>query len=365
MQEIVLAPLALDDLEQLIADSLHREMDHDDPLAHLVHEKTGGNPFFAIQFITALAEEGLLTFDYNAARWAWDLKRILAKGYTDNVVDLMVTKLNRLPVGTQKALQLLACLGNSAELALVAMIYRNADDEMQKDLREAVRAGLILRSEDSYRFLHDRVQEAAYSLIPEESRAETHLRIGRLFATQTPREKREERIFEIVNQMNRGAALITSRDEREQLAELNLIAGKRATAATAYASALNYLIAGATLLGDDRWERRHELAFHLELHRAECDFLTGALAAAEQRLTMLSARAASTVERATVACLRVDAVYDPRSKRPGGRRLSRLPPAFGRRLVGPSGRSGSASRIRGDLVTGWGAVRSSNSLSCP
>jgi predicted ATPase len=109
----------------------------------------------------------------------------------------------------------------------------------------------------------------------------------------TPPEKREERTFEIVNQMNRGVALITSRDEREQLAELNLIAGKRAAAATAYASALNFLVAGATLLEDDRWERRPELTFRLEFHRAECEFLTGALAAAEQRLTILSARAAS------------------------------------------------------------------------
>ncbi len=122
-------------------------------------------------------------------------------------------------------------------------------------------------------------------MIPEEQRAEAHLRIGRLLAAHTPPEKREEAIFEIVNQLNRGAALITSRDEREQLAELNLIAGKRAKASTAYASALNYLIAGAALLADDCWERRHELIFALELHRAECEFLTGELAVAEERLT--------------------------------------------------------------------------------
>ena len=174
------------------------------------------------------------------------------------------------------------------------------------DLWEAVRLELVVRSEGSYRFLHDRVQEAAYSLIPEDLRAEAHLRIGRLLAAHTPPEKREEAIFEIVNQLNRGAALITSADEREQLAELNLIAGKRAKASTAYASALNYLIAGAALLADDCWERRHELTFALELHRAECEFLTGELAAAEERLTMLSSRAANTVERATVACLRMD-----------------------------------------------------------
>src|SRR6202030_813245 len=140
----------------------------------------------------------------------------------------------------------------------------------------------------------------------ERLRAEAHLRVGRLLAAHTPAEKREEAIFEIVNQLNRGAALVTSRDEREQLAEFNLLAGQRAKASAAYASALAYLTAGAALLPEDSWERRHELAFALELHRGECEFLTGALAEAEQRLAALSSHAANTVERATVACLRAE-----------------------------------------------------------
>ena len=134
------------------------------------------------------------------------------------------------------------------------------------------------------RFLHDRVQEAAYSLIPAASRAAAHLRIGRLLAAHTPSEKREEAIFEIVNQLNRGAALITAREEQEQLAEFNLIAGKRAKGSTAYASALTYLTAGAALLAEDCWDRLYELAFALEFHRAECEFLTGDVEAAEQGL---------------------------------------------------------------------------------
>jgi predicted ATPase len=214
----------------------------------------------------------------------------------------MVGKLNRLPVKTQNALQQLACLGNSADFALLTMVYEDARDEMHSDLREAVRAGFVLPSERAYRFLHDRVQEAAYSLIPEELRAEGHLRIGRLLVAHTSPGKREEAIFEIVNQLNRGAALITSRDEREQLAEFNLIAGKRAMASTAYTSALKYLIAGAALLVDDTSARRHEPIFSLELHRAECEFLTGQSAVAEDRLTMLSSRTANTVELATVTC---------------------------------------------------------------
>ena len=306
VKEVILAPLALSDVGRLIADALHIEPERVTPLARLVHEKTAGNPFFAIQFLSALAEEALVTFDHSDGRWFWDLSRIQAKGYTDNVVDLMVGKLNRLPIETQKALQEFACLGNSAEIATLCIVHGTSEEEVHSDLWEALRQEFIVRLEGSYKFVHDRVQEAAYSLIPEQVRAEAHLRIGRLLIARTPPERREEAVFEIVNQINRGAALITSQAERDQIAELNLIAGKRAKASTAYASALKYFIAGGALLGDDSWERRHELAFALELNRAECEFLTGQAAAADERLTMLLSRAANTSELATVTCLRVD-----------------------------------------------------------
>jgi predicted ATPase len=306
VREIVLAALTREDVGQLIVDSLHCEAERAASLARLLHEKTVGNPFFVIQFLSSLAEEGLLTFDHAKAQWRWDLNQIHAKGYTDNVVDLMVWKLNRLTAETQSALEQLACLGNSAEFALLMMIYQDSKEEMHRKLSDAAQRGLIFRSQDSYRFLHDRVQEAAYSLIEKERRPEAHLRIGRLLAAHTPAERREEAIFDIVNQLDRGSALITSRDEREHLAELNLIAGKRAKASTAYNSALNYLIAGTALLGNDSWECRRELIFQLELHRAECEFLTGQSAAAEKRLSMLSSRAANTLELATATCLRVD-----------------------------------------------------------
>jgi PAS domain S-box-containing protein len=306
IEEITLAPLASEHLAQLIADTLRCEPERAAPLAQLMHEKTGGNPFFALQFISALAEEGLLTFDHDVAQWSWDLNRIHAKGYTDNVVNLMVGKLTRLPVETQAALQQFACLGSMAEITALSIVHGKSEEAVQADLWEAARQQLIVQLGSSCTFVHDRVQEAAYSLIPEELRAAAHLRIGRLLAAHTPPEKREEAIFEIVNQLNRGAALTTARDEREQLAELNLIAGKRAKASTAYASALTYLVAGAALLGEDSWERRHELTFALELNRAECEFLTSARAEAEQRLAALSSRAATTEERATVACLGAD-----------------------------------------------------------
>jgi PAS domain S-box-containing protein len=306
VQDIVLAPLGLDDLGRLVSDALHCEPERAQSLTQLVHEKTAGNPFFAIQFLMALAGEGLFAFDAGAARWTWDLARIHAKRYTDNVVELMVGKLKRLPDTTQGALKQLACLGNVAEIATLALVHAGPEEVIHSALWEPICAGLILRFEDRYAFLHDRVQEAAYALIPEGERAAAHLRIGRMLASRTAPGELEEHIFEIVNQLDRGAALIDLPEEREQVAELNLIAGKRAKTSTAYASAINYLAAGRALLADDSWERRYELTFSLEYHRAECEFLTGDLAAAEDRLSLLSRRASGLADLAAVACLRVE-----------------------------------------------------------
>jgi predicted ATPase/signal transduction histidine kinase len=291
VQDIVLMPLGRDDLGQLLADSLHCEPERAAPLARLIHEKTTGNPFFAIQFISTLAEEGLLTFEYGEGRWVWDLNRIHGKGYTDNVVELMVGKLSRLPLQTQQALQRFACMGNSAEFDVLRTAFQDSSEELHDHLWEAVRSGLIFRSDDCYRFLHDRVQEAAYSLIPEELRAEAHLSIGMLLAAHTPPAKIEEASFEIVNQLNRGSHLIISVEERERVADLNLLAGRRAKMSTAYASALKYLRAGSALLTEETWDRRYELVFAIEYLMAECELLTAEKVVAENRLSLLAQRA--------------------------------------------------------------------------
>ena len=194
VQEIRLTPLVRADLRQLIADALRCKPPSAAPLAQLVHEKTAGNPFFVVQFLHALAEEDLLTFDHDAACWCWDLDRIHTKGYTENVVDLMVEKLRRLPAETRQALQLLACLGNVASIAIVSLVLGTAEERAHAALWEALRQDLVERLDGSYKFAHDRVQEAAYSLIPDALRAATHLRVGRLLAAQTPPEKREEEI---------------------------------------------------------------------------------------------------------------------------------------------------------------------------
>jgi predicted ATPase/signal transduction histidine kinase len=305
LREIVLNPLEFPNVSALAVDSLHCTLESARPLAELVYEKTGGNPFFVIQFFSDLAEEGLLWFDLANSAWTWDISRIRAKEYTDNLGEFMAGKLHRLPQRTQEALAQFACLGNTAELVILSRIREETEEELDASLSEAVRAGLVVRTENRYAFLHDRVREAAYALIPENDRPAAHLRIGRLMVSRIAPEAGEE-IFEIVNQLNRGSALVESPDERERIAELNLIAGKRAKSATAYVSALTHLVAGRALLDEQSWVQRYSLIFRLEVERAECEFLAGHYSTAEERLSMLSHKAVGLIDRAAVVRVQID-----------------------------------------------------------
>jgi predicted ATPase/signal transduction histidine kinase len=305
IEEIVLAPLTPNDLAKLVSDSLHCETASACALAQLVHEKTDGNPFFAIQFLLALVDERLLAFEHDRALWTWDLPGIGAKELTDNVLDLMTAKLRRLPESTQRALGEFAYLGNSAELDTLTLVLGGSQDEIHGALREAAGAGLVCGVNGGYAFVHDRVQEAAYTLVPDGERAATHLRIGRLLTERTA-EELEETIFEVVNHLNLGASLVKDTEECVRVARLNLMAGKRAKTSTAYAAALKYLASAFALLAEDGWEHHYDLAFAIELHRAECELLTGHHEAAEERLAVLSRRARTLVDQAAVTCLEVD-----------------------------------------------------------
>jgi PAS domain S-box-containing protein len=305
VHDISIGPLEAADLVDLVADTLRCGRPAAEPLGTLVHQKTLGNPFFAIQFLNALSEEHLLVFDTHEARWNWDLNRIHARRFTDNVVDLMVARLGRLSADARETLKRLACLGNGATVRSLATVLGKPEADVHAQLWDVVRAGLLLRLDNAYAFAHDRIQEAAYALIDQADRPAMHLQIGRTLVAHMSLDLREGAAFEIVSQLNRGAALIQSQAEREQLAALNLIAGERAKSATAYASALNYLVAGEALLTTDRWERTYALAFELALRRAECAFLTGDPEAAEQQLAELSGKAGGTADLTALTCLRV------------------------------------------------------------
>jgi len=304
-QEIVLAPLGLDDVERLIADAMHCGLNFAAPLALLVYEKTGGNPFFAIQLVTSLAEEGLLRFDRDSAAWVWDLDRIRAKGYSDSVVDLMLGKLRRLPDMTQTALQQFACLGNAVEIATLNVVFGQSEEVIHTALFEAVRTGLILHLEGSYAFPHDRIQEAAYALIPESERTGAHLRIGRALLASFTADALAEHLFDVASQLNRGSALLTDHDEKVRVAAINLRVGRRAKDSAAYASALAYFLAGIALLDETDWTNEYALTFGLWLERAECECVTGDFDTAGQLIDQLLQRAASKLDEAAVYHLKV------------------------------------------------------------
>jgi predicted ATPase len=309
--DLQLVPPAFAHLNQLTADTLHAPPAACEPLTRLVCERTEGNPFFFTQFLDALHREGLLQQDAQHRAWLWDLDQIRAKDFADNVVDLMVGKLRRLPVPAQEALQLAACLGNRFDLRHLALVSgESGQQELEQHLAAALQENLIVRASSVTKagrgkFLHDRIQQAAYSLIPEKQRAPFHLRIGRLLLASMTADELAENLFDVANQLNRGAAQLADRDEKAQVATIDLRAGRKAKASAAYVSARVYLAAGMALLDETYWASHHELMFSLRLERAECEFLTGELEGAAQLITPLLRRGTSKVDLAAVYHLKV------------------------------------------------------------
>jgi PAS domain S-box-containing protein len=305
VSSIELGPMARADLAAFVADALHCDLVAAAPLADLIHDKTGGNPFFAIQFLLSIHDQGLIALDGRTAAFRWDLAKIRAENITDNVVGLMVEKMRRLPVPTQDALARLACLGNSAELGLLVRAGGGDEQATEAALADAVSAGLVLRVDGAYKFLHDRVQEAAYSLLPDDRRARAHLDLGRRLLAGASAAEIETGLFDIVDQWNRGADLVTDPGEREELARLDVRAGRRARAATAFGSARSYLERAIALQPADAWATRHDdlLALHLEL--AECEYLVGAYRRADELFDVALAHADSALDAARVQRMRM------------------------------------------------------------
>nr|WP_240806992.1 AAA family ATPase [Polyangium spumosum] len=298
VQTIHLGPLDVRELETLLVDTLHASRAAVAPLARLIHEKTAGNPFFVNQFLTALYHEDLLRFDASARAFRWDTDRIHEKGYTDNVADLMAAKLMRLSSAAREVLMLSACAGHQVDMRTLVAITGLTEEALQRLLWEPLEAGLLVRRGDLVSFTHDRVQQAAYALVPPERRGDIHLQIGRHLLREAG--SPEEHVFDLANHFNLGAERIVDRRERETAAEIDLAAARKAHGATAYAAAADYYAAGIALLSSDAWESRHDLMWSLELGRAECRFLAGRPAEAEALLGALLGRARSRFQRAAV-----------------------------------------------------------------
>jgi predicted ATPase/GAF domain-containing protein/anti-anti-sigma regulatory factor/tRNA A-37 threonylcarbamoyl transferase component Bud32 len=329
--EIELCPLDLETVVRLVADTLTSRPEEVSDLAELVHEKTLGNPFFAHQFMVALSEKGLLRFDAAEGAWRWDIAQIRAAAVTDNVVDLMVAKLRELAPATQRALMLASCIGFHFDLRSLSTIGQAAPAAMAGALWDALREGLVLPLDADYRllegaspgvdaadlaavsgdinvryrFLHDRVLHAAYSLVDPTHKQELHLSIGRLLWQLRGSSPRDEDLLEIVRHMNLGAKRITDPATRVELARLNLRAGRRAKAATAYSAGAGYCSAGIELLSDSDWESEYDLCFALYVEDAECEYLDGNAPRAKALFDVALPRARTDIERAAICKMRV------------------------------------------------------------
>jgi predicted ATPase/signal transduction histidine kinase/tRNA A-37 threonylcarbamoyl transferase component Bud32 len=304
---ITLAPLSPVQVNHLVADTLKCTEDSAWTLSKLVSQKTQGNPFFATQFLKALYEDGLIEFNFESGYWQCDITQVTQQAVTDDVVEFMALQLRKLPLSTQNLLQLAACIANQFDLATLAIVSESSSVETASCLWKALQEGLILpisdvykfyQSDDGstpwsenhessnkqvaqYKFLHDRVQQAAYSLIPDDRKQKTHYQIGQLLLQQISPEAREERIFELVHQLNYGTALIVQPEEREELAQLNLIAGQKAIVSTAYTAATKYLCLGIELLNTNSWEHQYDLTLALHSAAVEASFLNSNFAQME------------------------------------------------------------------------------------
>ncbi|XYH97349.1 AAA family ATPase [Sorangium sp. So ce1128] len=255
VRDLVLAPLARPHLLEMLSDSLQR--DDCGPLVDAVQKKTGGNPFFVKQFVRSLHDDGVLTFAAGSG-WRWDLARIDALAYTDNVVDLMVRTIARLPPEAVEVLKLAAAIGNRFELDVLATVSECSPEEAYGRLDPAVAEGFVLAGREGYRFAHDKVQEGAYAMIPEADRPAFHLRIGRLLAGKLDLSE-SQNLFDVVGHMSRAGDLVSDPAERLSLARMSLEAARRAEDASAFGGALRYLELGLLRLPKDAWTSQYPL----------------------------------------------------------------------------------------------------------
>jgi predicted ATPase/signal transduction histidine kinase/tRNA A-37 threonylcarbamoyl transferase component Bud32 len=303
INQITLKPLSFEHINQLIAESLHQDLNMVSSLTDLVLRKTGGNPFFVNQFLHTLSEENLLIFIQEKRKWQWDIKQIETLNITDNVVELMISKLKKLPKSAQQVLRLAACVGNHFDLDTLSVIYEKSTTDTFETLMPIMMEGLILPTSkleidrdnilvshlkmSHFQFLHDRVQQAAYALINKDQKKTVHLKIGRLLLANSSEKECSEKIFDIVDQLNIGIELIQQSKEQEQLAQLNLAAGKKAKSSAAYSAAFNYLKNGIGLLKTEAWKQQAELTLKLHLEIAEAAYLSGQFDEMEQFVNII------------------------------------------------------------------------------
>ncbi len=301
-----LAPLTERAVQALLSDALAATPARVAPLAELLSRKTAGNPFFLRQILGTLHKTGLLSFDLRERRWRWGIAHIERVGITENVVELLLGAIRRLPEETRELLPLAACIGKVAGLGMLVSISDRSEIETRAALEPAFREGLLVADAEpgKYRFVHDRIQQAAYSLLSEPQREELHLRIGRVLVARSVA-KLEDATFEATDQMNLGSGVLTLADEKLDLARLNHRAALKAKASTAFGPALAYLRSGLAILPAGAWEAEPDLTMLLQREAAECAYLTGDYVLSDELVEDALAHATSPAPRIDLYNLRI------------------------------------------------------------
>src|SRR5579883_3398682 len=283
LHKIALAPLTLEPLTQLVAKTLHQNANTVRPLAELVLRKTEGNPFFVGEFLQSLYNENLLIFNTEHLTWQWNIAQIQTQNITDNVVELLLLKLKKLPEVTQQLLRLAACIGAEFDLETLGIICEKSPQVVSLDLLAAIQAGLVQPLSEldenlliqEYKFLHDRVQQAAYVLIDESQKQLVHLQIGYNLLEKRLPERLSERLFETVDHLNYGIELVSDQAKRDEIAKLNLLAAQKAKAAIAHNVAKKYLATAQGWLAASSWQTNYSLTLDLYLETTEVAYLCG------------------------------------------------------------------------------------------
>jgi len=304
--EIELSPLTLDEVASLIADTVRSTPASVSSLARLIHAQTHGNPLFTRELLAALHRDHLLAFDHASASWRWDLDSIRVRGLTDDVLALLTERLRIAPPETRETLQLAASLGNTISVARLAFLQNVSEERVREQLDESVREGLLLAEGDLHRFVHDRVQQAAYALLPEERRAAVHHRIARSLQARLGTEPASDELFEVAQHARLAMSVMTDPDERLAFARIFLAAARAARSSTAFEAARRHAMSGEGMLPPNARQTQRDLAFALRLSLAEAELDLGDLGSAEPLLGALLPSAREIREKAAVRRLLVD-----------------------------------------------------------
>ena len=326
MTTITLKPLAVAHINQLVAETLNCSLEIAQPLTELVYQKTQGNPFFTTQFLQGLHEEQLIRFNYNLGYWECDLVSVIEAALTNDVVEFMARRLQKLPEATQGVLKLAACIGNKFDLETLTVACEDSQEEVATNLWPVLQEGFVIPESRNYkffqgeeqkeqtikavvigyRFLHDRVQQAAYFLIPPDQREWTHFRIGKQLQNHYV-DNLEDELFEVISHLNFGSCFIETDSEREELASLNCLAMRKALASTAYQAALEYFQKGISLLKNNCWETQYSLALELYQLASQVYYLCNEYQQMESLIQIVLDNASSLLDKLPVYEVQIQA----------------------------------------------------------